>query len=83
MTTPTPAPAPIPAPAAVAEPDDGAKTLAARLPLDPATLNLHDRLPADVPAAIHRLGLRVPAGRPTDMRGRTPTEREISDALVH
>lgn len=71
------------APAAPAERDSQAQQLSQSLPLDPATLNLRNRLPADVPGTERRLGLRVPHGRTTNLEGRNPSTQEITDALVH
>jgi len=70
-------------PPANAEADGAARSLAARLPLDPATRDLRNRLPADVPGTIRRLGLREPHGSRVDLSGRTPTPKEIADALAH
>ena len=87
FTPPAPSPAPSLAPAplvdASAERDSDARSLAARLPLDPATANLRNRLPADVAGTIRRLGLRTPNGTRTDLRGQTPTVTEIVNALAH
>lgn len=63
--------------------DPDARALADRLPLDPATANLEGRLPADVPATIRSLGLRVPQGARSDRRSRSPSVREFIDALRH
>lgn len=78
----------VPPPAAVfssadAEADGAARRLAASLPLDPATRDLRNRLPADVQGTIYQLGLRIPHGSRTDLRGHTPTPKEIVDALAH
>ncbi len=71
------------APPASPEPDGAARRLAETLPLDPATRDLRNREPADVPGVIRELGLRVPHGTRVDLRGRTPTPKEIADALAH
>lgn len=81
-----PAPAPVrPAPQVTLAPeaDAQARQLSERLPLDPATLNLQNRLPADVPGTIRRLGLRVPNGTRTDLRNHPATTSEIVNALAH
>ena len=52
------------------------------LPLDPATRELRDAVPADVPGVERQLGLREPRGPRTDLRGRTPSPQEIADALA-
>lgn len=74
-----PAPRPTPAPQA-GNPD--AERLARTLPLDPQTRELRDQMPADPRGAERRLGLREPRGPATDLRGRTPSSREIVDALA-
>ena len=66
-----------------AEADGSARRLAETLPLDPATRDLRNREPADVHAVIRQLGLREPHGTRVDLRGRTPTPKEIADALAH
>jgi hypothetical protein len=76
-------PPPVAAPPAPVEADNSARSLAQQLPLDPATRDLRNRLPADVPGTIRRLGLRVPQGPRTDMRGRTPSAQEVTNALAH
>jgi hypothetical protein len=70
---PPPAPAPL---------DADAERLARSLPLDPATRDLQDRLPADVPGVERQLGLRPPKGPVTDLRGQVPTPPQIVDALA-
>lgn len=55
---------------------------AAALPLDPATREMRDAVPADVPGIERQLGLREPRGPRTDLRGRTPSPQEIADALA-
>lgn len=85
---PPPAPAyrPAPPPPASAAPRTGnpdAERLAQALPLDPQTRELRDQLPADPRGTGQRLGLREPRGPATDLRGgRTPSPREIVDALA-
>lgn len=59
-----------------------AERLAQSLPLEPSTRELQDQLPPNPRATEARLGLREPQGPATDMRGRTPTPREIVDALA-
>ena len=60
-----------------------ADRLAQTLPIDSQTRELRDQLPADPRGTERRLGLREPRGPATDMRGgRTPTTREIVDALA-
>lgn len=59
-----------------------AERLAQSLPLDPQTRELQDRLPPDPRGTGQRLGLREPQGPATDLRGRTPSPREIVDALA-
>jgi hypothetical protein len=91
--SPTPAPvAPIARPvappvaqAAPATPETNAAAtrLADSLPLDATTRDLRNRLPADPHAVERKLGLREPHGTRVDMRGRTPTPKEIVDALAH
>jgi hypothetical protein len=62
--------------------DASAERVARSLPLDPGLRELRDRLPPDIPAVERALRLRPPRGPATDMRGRTPTPREIVDALA-
>lgn len=73
-------------PPAPAEPQAGSnpavEQFSRSLPLDPATRELRDRLPADVPGTQRQLGLREPRGPRLDLRGRTPSPREIADALA-
>ena len=76
---PAPRPAPSPAPQA-GNPD--AERLVRTLPLDPQTREMRDQMPADPRGAERRLGLREPRGPATDLRGRTPSSREIVDALA-
>ena len=79
-----PAPRPMPAaPQAGAERDGEARQLAGQLPLDPGTANLQNRLPADVPGTIRRLGLRTPNGSRTDLRNRPATTGDVINALQH
>ena len=59
-----------------------AERLAQTLPLDPQTRELRDQMPPDPRGAERRLGLREPRGPATDLRGRTPSPREIVDALA-
>ena len=59
-----------------------AERLAQSLPLDPQTRELRDQMPSDPRGTERRLGLREPRGPATDMRGRTPSPREIIDALA-
>ncbi len=86
FTPPAYAPPPYaPRPAPPAAPQAGnpdAERLAQTLPLDPQTRELHDQMPADPRGTERRLGLREPRGPATDLRGRTPTSREIVDALA-
>lgn len=63
-------------------PNPEAERLAQSLPLDPQTRELRDSLPPDPAGTQRRLGLRVPRGPATDLRGRTPSSREIVDALA-
>ena len=76
---PPPAPRPPPGPQA-GNPD--AERLAQTLPLDPQTRELRDQMPPDPLGIERRLGLREPRGPATDLRGRTPSPREIVDALA-
>jgi len=59
-----------------------AERLGRTLPLDPATREIRDGVPPDRIGTERRLGLREPRGPATDMRGRTPSPREIVDALA-
>lgn len=59
-----------------------AERMARTLPLDPQTRDLQDQLPANPRDVERRLGLREPRGPATDMRGRTPTPREMVNALT-
>lgn len=59
-----------------------AEQLSQSLPIDPATRDLRDDRPADVAGTERRLGLREPRGPRADLRGRTPSSREIVDALA-
>lgn len=59
-----------------------AERLAQTLPLDPQTRGLQDQEPANPQAVERRLGLREPHGPVTDLRGRTPTPRDIVNALA-
>lgn len=52
------------------------------LPLDPATRELQDQLPADPRRVQRALGLRAARGPVTDLRGHTASPREIVDALA-
>ena len=72
--------APRPPVARAGNPD--AERLAQALPLDPQTRELRDRMPADPRGIERRLGLREPHGPAADLRGRTPSPREIVDALA-
>jgi len=56
--------------------------LADNLPLDAATRNLSNTIPADAGAIELRLGLRRTRVAAIDMRSRTPTAQEIIDALA-
>jgi hypothetical protein len=86
---PPPAPVAVPRPQAVTAPpiarqggrDAAAERLSQQLPLDPATRDLRDRLPADITGTERRLGLRPPGGPVTDLRGRVPSAAEIERAL--
>lgn len=78
---PSYAPRPAP-PAAPQAGNPDAERLAQTLPLDPQTRELHDQMPADPRGTERRLGLREPRGPATDLRGRTPSPREIVDALA-
>jgi hypothetical protein len=64
------------------ETDRSAEDIARNLPLDPAIRDLHDQLPANIPAVERSLGLRPPRGIPTDLRGQVPTPGQIVDALA-
>ena len=77
---PPPAPRPPPPGSQAGNPD--AERLAQTLPLDPQTRELRDQMPPDPLGAERRLGLREPRGPATDLRGRTPSPREIVDALA-
>ena len=87
---PQPIPRPAPpmfAPPPMPQPQQGgvnpeAERLARTLPLPPETRELRDGVPADRVGTERRLGLREPRGQATDMRGRTPSPREIVDALA-
>jgi hypothetical protein len=59
-----------------------ANRISARLPIDPATRDLRDRLPPDIPGLKRRLGLNAPKAAGIDMRGRTPSKSEIVNALA-
>ena len=52
------------------------------LPLDPATRDMQDHVPADPRRLERALGLRPARGPVTDLRGHTATAREIVDALA-
>lgn len=75
-------PRPIPPAAAPRPGNPDAERLAQSLPLDPQTRELRDQMPSDPRGTERRLGLREPRGPATDMRGRTPSPREIIDALA-
>ncbi len=77
-----PAPRPMPPAAAPRAGNPDAERLAQTLPLDPQTRELRDQLPPDPRGTERRLGLREPRGPATDLRGRTPSPREIVDALA-
>lgn len=80
-----PAAAYAPPPSAAPAPRSGnpdVERLAQALPLDPQTRELRDQLPSDPRGTGQRLGLREPRGPAVDMRGRTPSPREIVDALA-
>ena len=72
----------LPAAPAAQEGDAAAARVAESLPLDPATRDLRDRLPPNVPAVERALGLHPPSGPATDMRGATPSPRDIVNALA-
>jgi len=71
---------PLPPAARAGNPD--AERLAQTLPLDPQTRELRDQMPADPRGTERRLGLREPHGPVTDLRGHTPSPREIVNALA-
>ena len=76
-------PPPVPsAPSAPRAGNPDAERLAQSLPLDPQTRELRDQLPPDPRGTSRRLGLREPRGPAVDLRGRTPSPREIVDALA-
>lgn len=75
-------PRPMPSAAAPRPGNPDAERLAQSLPLDPQTRELRDQMPSDPRGTERRLGLREPRGPATDMRGRTPSPREIIDALA-
>jgi len=86
-TTPPPAApqaaAPAPKPAV---PDAGGKNPAAlkaaeKLPLDPATKAIRDRVPPNPKAIERQLGLREPVGPKVNFEGRNPSKQEIVNAL--
>ena len=77
-----PATRPLPSAAAPRPGNPDAERLAQSLPLDLQTRELRDQMPADPRGAERRLGLREPRGPATDLRGRTPSTREIIDALA-
>lgn len=81
-----PPPSPLPslssAPSAPRAGNPDAERLAQSLPLDPQTRELRDQLPPDPRGTSRRLGLREPRGPAVDLRGRTPSPREIVDALA-
>lgn len=77
-----PPPAPQPPPPGPQGGNPDAERLAQTLPLDPQTRELRDQMPPDPRGIERRLGLREPRGPATDLRGRTPTAREIVDALA-
>lgn len=52
------------------------------LPIDPATRDMQDQVPADPRRVERALGLRPARGPVTDLRGHTATAREIVDALA-
>lgn len=80
-TVPAPLSEPV-GPAAAPQNNPVVEQQAAALPLDPATRELRDAVPADVPGIERQLGLREPRGPRTDLRGRTPSPQEIADALA-
>ena len=59
-----------------------AERQAQALPLDPATRDMQDQVPADPRRLERALGLRPARGPVTDLRGHTATAREIVDALA-
>lgn len=75
-------PRPMPSATAPRPGNPDAERLAQSLPLDPQTRELRDQMPSDPHGTERRLGLREPRGPATDMRGRTPSPREIIDALA-
>ena len=72
----------LPATPAGQEGDAAAARVAQSLPLDPAVRDLRDHLPPNVPAVERALGLRPPRGPATDLRGGTPSPRDIVNALA-
>ena len=86
-TQPAARPAPAVRPYAAPRPPAGgtnpqAEQLSQTLRIDPATADLRDNRPADVAGTEGSLGLRPSRGPHTDLRGRTPSSREIVDALA-
>ncbi len=71
-----------PLPPAARAGNSDAERLAQTLPLDPQTRELRDQMPADPRGTERQLGLREPHGPATDLRGHTPSPREIVNALA-
>jgi hypothetical protein len=91
-TAPAPAPkysapniqpvSPYPTTPAAPSQDPDAERVARGLPLDPSIRELHDQVPPSIPAVERSLGLHVPTGRVTDLRGRVASPAEIVNALA-
>ena len=76
------APRPVPQAAGPGGNNPDAARLAQTLPLDPQTAGLQNQEPPDPHGVERRLGIREPRGPATDMRGRTPSPRDIVNALA-
>lgn len=75
-------PRPVPQAAGPGGTNPDAARLAQTLPLDPQTAGLQNQEPPDPRGVERRLGIREPRGPATDMRGRTPSPRDIVNALA-
>jgi hypothetical protein len=72
------------APPAAAAPagEDPVVAAAGNAALPPALRDLRDQVPPDPAGLARSMGLRAPSGPATDLRNRTPSSREIVDALA-
>jgi hypothetical protein len=76
------APRPVTPPVAAPTGEDPVAAAAGNAALPPALRDLRDQMPPDPAGLARSMGLRAPSGPATDLRNRTPSSREIVDALA-